>query len=172
MTFLCPKHLLYFCSVLVGNLLSFVSTTLILSLIGNKYKIVPIKYKIVPKKIRLSTLFVQTKSRYLCLFITSRHFPTLTPYHTHTLRKEALRMLIYVMNNRSASYLDEKFYQGNQLNIFCKTRLLQVPMVKKSGATVFLSTVGILEYWLEQKWLNIPQEDRRELTYFYFIIHC
>ena len=49
------------------------------------------------------------------------------------------------MNNRLASYLDEKFNQANQHNSFCMTCLLWDPMVKKTGATVFLSMcAGIL----------------------------
>ena len=47
-------------------------------------------------------------------------------------------MLIYVMNNRLASYLDEKFCDGDQRNSFCITQLLLDPMVKKTGVTLFL----------------------------------
>ena len=43
------------------------------------------------------------------------------------------KMLIHVMHNRLASYLDEKFHQGNQHNSFCMTCLLWDPMVKKNG---------------------------------------
>ena len=46
------------------------------------------------------------------------------------------KMLIHVMNNRLASYLDEKFHQENQHHSFCMTCLLMDPMVKKSGEQV------------------------------------
>ena len=49
----------------------------------------------------------------------------------------------FVMDDRLASYLDEKYYYGNQLTGFCMTSLLWDPMVKITGATLFLSTVCI-----------------------------
>ena len=52
-------------------------------------------------------------------------------------------MLICVMKNRLASYLDENFCFGNQHNSFCMIHLLWDPMVKKGGATVFVSSVCI-----------------------------
>ena len=45
------------------------------------------------------------------------------------------------MNNRLVSCLDDKVYLGNQHNSFCMTRLLRDRTAKKSGATVFLSSV-------------------------------
>ena len=58
-------------------------------------------------------------------------------------------MLIFVMNNRLASYLDETFYLGNQHNRFCMTtqQILHDKFTtgsngeKKTRTTLFLCTV-------------------------------
>ena len=50
---------------------------------------------------------------------------------------------VYFINYWLASYLD---YEGNQHNRFCMTHLLWDPMVKKTEATLFLSTECIKLY--------------------------
>ena len=55
------------------------------------------------------------------------------------------KTVIYVMNNRLAPYLDEKFNRGNQHNGFSMVYLLQASIVKITGR-LFFCTLCVAAY--------------------------
>ena len=81
-------------------------------------------------------------------------------------------MLIYIMNKRLASYLDEKINIGNQHSSFCMTFTLG-SNGKNNRVTVFLSTVsrnGNLYLSLDVlDTYTIISSQNDTFSYFYFI---